>query len=118
MILGYIEDGPNLVTLTMNGSGKGEPQWWLNLQANPESRVQPTDGIPEVVDHAVSGSERARRWDRWRSTDKNLDGYARRRPASTAGVVLEPGNGSAQLGAGHHGLTNPADGEDESPDRT
>jgi hypothetical protein len=49
VILGYIEDGPNLVTLAMNGWGEGEPTWWLNLQAHPQVRVQLTDGTHEVV---------------------------------------------------------------------
>ena len=89
MILGYIEDGPNLVTLAMNGWGQGEPAWWLNLQAHPQARVQLTDGIREVFAHAATGQERARLWDRWRSVDKNLDGYARLR-SQTAVVVLEP----------------------------
>ena len=39
-ILGYIEDGPNLVTLAMNGWGDGEPAWWLNLQAQPDAVVE------------------------------------------------------------------------------
>jgi deazaflavin-dependent oxidoreductase (nitroreductase family) len=90
VILGYIEDGPNLATLAMNGWGDGEPAWWLNLQANPQARVQLTDGIREVVAHAATGQERALLWDRWRSIDKNLDGYARRRSTQTAVVVLEP----------------------------
>jgi F420H(2)-dependent quinone reductase len=90
VILGYIEDGPNLVTLAMNGWGEGEPAWWLNLQAHPEVRVQLTDGTRQVVAHAASGQERARLWDRWRSVDKNLDGEARRRSTETAVVVLEP----------------------------
>src|SRR5262245_6581637 len=29
-MLGYVEDGPNLVTLAMNGWGEAEPAWWLN----------------------------------------------------------------------------------------
>ncbi|MGB2950944.1 MAG: nitroreductase family deazaflavin-dependent oxidoreductase [Rhodococcus sp. (in: high G+C Gram-positive bacteria)] len=49
VILGYIEDGPNLVTLAMNGWGEGEPAWWLNLQAHPQVRVQLADGTREVV---------------------------------------------------------------------
>ena len=28
-ILGYIEDGPNLVTVAMNGWAAPEPAWWL-----------------------------------------------------------------------------------------
>jgi hypothetical protein len=35
VIVGYLEDGPNLVTMAMNGWGVAEPAWWLNLQANP-----------------------------------------------------------------------------------
>ena len=89
MILGYIEDGPNLVTMAMNGWGEGEPAWWLNLQTRQQARVQLTDGTREVVALAATGQERARLWDRWRSMDRNLDGYARRR-SHTAVVVLGP----------------------------
>src|SRR5688572_26071568 len=32
VILGYYVDGPNLVTMAMNGWGDAEPAWWLNLQ--------------------------------------------------------------------------------------
>jgi deazaflavin-dependent oxidoreductase (nitroreductase family) len=39
VILGYFEDGPNLVTMAMNGWASPEPAWWLNLQANPEVTV-------------------------------------------------------------------------------
>jgi hypothetical protein len=35
VILGYYEDGPNLVSMAMNGWGAAEPAWWLNLQAHP-----------------------------------------------------------------------------------
>jgi deazaflavin-dependent oxidoreductase (nitroreductase family) len=90
VILGYFEDGPNLVTLAMNGWGEGEPAWWLNLQAHKQARVQLTDGIREVVAHAATGQEWARLWGRWQSLDKNLDGYARRRSTPTAVVVFEP----------------------------
>jgi len=90
VILGYIEDGPNLVTMAMNGWGEGEPAWWLNLQAHPQARVQLTDGTHEVVANVATGQERARLWELWRSLDKNLDGYARRRSTQTAVVVLEP----------------------------
>jgi F420H(2)-dependent quinone reductase len=93
VILGYLEDGPNLVTLAMNGWGEAEPAWWLNLQAHPQAQVQLADGTRQVVAHAATGDERARLWDRWRTVDKNLDGYARRRPAQTAVVVLEPETG-------------------------
>jgi hypothetical protein len=35
VILGYYEDGDNLVSMAMNGWGAPEPAWWMNLQARP-----------------------------------------------------------------------------------
>ena len=43
-IVGYYEDGPNLVTLAMNGWGEAEPAWWLNLQAQPDTTVELNEG--------------------------------------------------------------------------
>lgn len=90
VILCYLEDGPNLVTLAMNGWGAPEPAWWLNLQAQPRARVQLVDGTREVVARAATGAERDRLWEQCRQRDGKLDVYARRRPTETAVVVLEP----------------------------
>lgn len=46
VIVGYFEDGPDLVTTAMNGWGDGEPAWWLNLQAHPDVTVDLVDGPP------------------------------------------------------------------------
>jgi deazaflavin-dependent oxidoreductase (nitroreductase family) len=90
VILGYFDDGPNLVTMAMNGWGEAEPAWWLNLQAHPEARVDVVDGPRLITGRAASGEERDRLWARWREIDKNLDGYAARRPTETAVVILGP----------------------------
>jgi deazaflavin-dependent oxidoreductase (nitroreductase family) len=90
VILGYFEDGPNLVTLAMNGWADGEPAWWLNLQANPDARVEFADGSPRVRGRAAAGAERSRLWARWREFDTKLDDYAALRSSETAVVVLEP----------------------------
>ena len=78
-MVGYFEDGPNLVTLAMNGWGDGEPAWWLNLQASPDIRADLPDGPRLVRARAAQGEERERLWDRWRQIDKDLDAYAARR---------------------------------------
>ena len=90
MILGYIEDGPNLVTLAMNGWADGEPVWWLNLQAHPGARVDLADGPCVVRARAAEGEERSRLWARWREIDTKLDAYAALRSSETAVVILEP----------------------------
>ena len=76
VMVGYFEDGPNLVTMAMNGWGEGEPAWWLNLQAHPDARVDLADGPRLVTGRAARGEERERLWSRWREIDKNLDAYA------------------------------------------
>ena len=89
VMLGYFNDGPNLAIMAMNGWGEGEPAWWLNLQANPDARVDLADGPRLVTGRAAQGEERERLWARWREIDKNLDAYAARRPTETAVVILE-----------------------------
>ena len=89
-ILGYYEDGPNLVTMAMNGWGAPEPAWWLNLQTHPDASVELRDGPRLIHARAAEGDERTRLWARWAELDKDLDAYAARRPSETAVVVLEP----------------------------
>ena len=94
-ILGYFEDGPNLVTMAMNGWGAEEPAWWLNLQARPDATVELKTGRHAVRGRAAEGAERDRLWARWRDYDTDLDAYATRRPHGTAVVILEPRPGVA-----------------------
>ena len=96
VLIGYIEDGDNLVTMAMNGWGPAEPAWWLNLRAHPDAIVQTRDGVRPVRAHRAEGAERERLWSRWAAVDRNLDEYASRRPAETAVVVLEPRPDSVQ----------------------
>ncbi len=91
VILGYVEDGPNLVVLAMNGWGEGHPAWWLNLEAQPDAVVRLTGEEPRPV-HAiqVEGPERDRLWQRWAEVEPKLDGYAGRRSTETPVIVFEP----------------------------
>jgi len=99
-ILGYVEDGENLVTLAMNGWGEGEPAWWLNLQAHPRAGVELHGDSRQVTARAATGAERERLWARWRETDEKLDAFAARRPSETAVVVLEPVTATAGAAGG------------------
>jgi deazaflavin-dependent oxidoreductase (nitroreductase family) len=90
VILGYYEDGPNLVTMAMNGWADAEPAWWLNLQAHPDATAQLKHGTRAVRGRAAEGAERERLWARWREMGDDPNGYAWRRSRETAVVVLEP----------------------------
>jgi deazaflavin-dependent oxidoreductase (nitroreductase family) len=102
-ILGYFEDGPDLVTMAMNGWADPEPAWWLNLQAHPDVTVDLPGGPRAVHAHAASPDERPRLWARWAEYDKDLDAFAARRSRETAVVILSPRRGRDDLsGSGKH----------------
>ncbi len=90
VILGYYEDGENLVTMAMNGWYDGEPAWWLNLQANPVATAEVKGRRLAVRASAAIGAEHDRLWARWSEIDEDLDAYAALRSTETPVVVLEP----------------------------
>jgi deazaflavin-dependent oxidoreductase (nitroreductase family) len=91
-IVGYIEDGANLVTPAMNGWADPEPAWWLNLQSHPDATVELPDGKRAVTARAATGEERARLWSRLVDLGSSAytDANAGLRSRETAVVVLEP----------------------------
>jgi deazaflavin-dependent oxidoreductase (nitroreductase family) len=92
-IVGYFQDGHDLVTMAMNGWADAEPAWWLNLQSLPEASVDLGDGPRPVRARAASGAERERLWPRFADFPgwgDDLDGFAARRSGETSVVVLEP----------------------------
>jgi deazaflavin-dependent oxidoreductase (nitroreductase family) len=91
-ILGYLEDGPNLITPAMNGWADPEPAWWLNLQAHPDAAVELPEGSRQVTARAAVGEERARLWARLVGLGSSAytDANAALRPRETAVVILQP----------------------------
>jgi deazaflavin-dependent oxidoreductase (nitroreductase family) len=91
VIVGYLEDGPNLAVLAMNGWDEGHPAWWLNLQAHPDAVFRLSHQAPRPVRaRAAAGEERERLWGRFASVDPGLDALAARRATRTDVVVFEP----------------------------
>ena len=91
VIVGYLEDGPNLIAIAMNGWDEGHPSWWLNLEAHPDAVFRLSDEQPRPV-HArqASGHEAERLWQRWVTVDPRIESYAAGRATGTPVVVLEP----------------------------
>ncbi len=90
VIIAYLEDGPNLVTMAMNGWAEPEPAWWLNLQAHPNADVVLPGGRRSVTARAATDAERPRVWAMWRQVDPRVDDYVALRSTETALVILEP----------------------------
>ncbi len=91
VIVGYIEDGPNLVVLAMNGWDEGHPV--LVAQPRGAPRCHRSFGAPAGPPRprvCGRGDEHDRLWQRWAEVDEGLDGYAGLRSIETPVVVLEP----------------------------
>jgi deazaflavin-dependent oxidoreductase (nitroreductase family) len=93
VIVGYLEDGPNVFVLAMNGWDEGHPAWWLNLEAHPDAVVQlPRQKPRPARAHLAVGSERDRLWQRWLDLEPDTSAYAGRRAVDTPVVVFELGD--------------------------
>jgi hypothetical protein len=91
VIIGYLEDGPDLILLAMDSWDEGRPSWWLNLAAHPGSVVRLTDQLPSPdARRPAAGRERDRLWRRWVAVDPRLAGYRSRRSTETPVIILEP----------------------------
>lgn len=96
VILGYLEDGDDLVLLAMNGWDEGDPAWWLNLRRHPIAEVRTARREPRRVRaSAATDAERDRLWQRWVAVDPGLAVLAGHRATDTPVVVLTPLNPAA-----------------------
>ena len=96
VIIGYLEDGPNLVAIAMNGWDEGHPAWWRNLEAHPDAVIRLAHQRQRPVRARPSaGEERDRLWQRSVAADPRLDAYAVGRSTETPVSVLEPPNRTA-----------------------
>src|SRR6185295_3068546 len=93
-IVGYLEDGANLVVPAMNGWAEPDPAWWLNLQAKPEATVELPDGrgTRRMVARAANRAERQRLWARFVDLGSSAytDAFEALRGRETPIAILEP----------------------------
>lgn len=66
------------------------PQWYLNLQANPQAEIQVKDRTMAVVARSASASEKPRLWKLVTEVWPNYDVYQSRTSRDIPVVVLSP----------------------------
>jgi deazaflavin-dependent oxidoreductase (nitroreductase family) len=68
----YLVDEDKVVLVASNGGALKHPTWWLNLQANPEARIQ-IKGVRQPVKAEQASPEEKRRL--WPSLTRMYPGY-------------------------------------------
>ncbi|HKY46404.1 MAG TPA: nitroreductase family deazaflavin-dependent oxidoreductase [Acidimicrobiia bacterium] len=69
----YLRDGESLVVVASYGGRPVYPDWYLNLVARPEARIQ-INGRRQAVSARVATSEEREAW--WPRIVKTYEGYA------------------------------------------
>ncbi len=58
----YFEDGGNYVVVGSDGAARRDPQWWKNLQENPQAIIRVGRNKFSVRAAQATGAERDRLW--------------------------------------------------------
>ena len=89
LFYGETGDGGYIIVASKGGA-PAHPQWYLNLQANPEVEVQVGTKKLKARARTVSGAERAKLWDKALQFWPPYADYAKKTEREIPVVVLEP----------------------------
>jgi deazaflavin-dependent oxidoreductase (nitroreductase family) len=82
-------DGDRVVVVASYGGAPEDPQWYRNLVAHPQVRVQVQADKYDAVARTATGDERERLWNLMTEVWPNYDDYAKRTSRVIPVVVLQ-----------------------------
>ena len=86
----YLQDGENLVVVASVGGAPKHPDWYWNLKANPEARVQIKDRTLRVSAEEAKDEEKRRLWRLVVEMYPPYEDYQRRTQREIPVFVLRP----------------------------
>lgn len=86
----YLRDGGDYIIAASNGGFDWEPQWWRNLQVNPEAEIEVGGHRLAVRAAQMTGNERAEAWDRLVAALSAFTGYQAKVHREIAVIRLHP----------------------------
>jgi F420H(2)-dependent quinone reductase len=88
--LAYVEDGDDVVIVASKGGYPRNPDWFHNLQANPDTTIQVGARRRRVRARVATPAERRRLWPEVVRTYGGYAGYQKRTSRQIPLVILEP----------------------------
>jgi F420H(2)-dependent quinone reductase len=85
-----VRDGADIVVAASNGGVDAEPQWWLNLQADPHGEVEVRGERWAVLARRVEEDDRSRLWQALMDRCPTYDDYQAKVSRRIALVRLSP----------------------------
>ena len=100
--LAFVRDGEDYVVAASNGGSDWQPAWWLNLQSEPQAKIQVDRAEVVIIGSAVAESDRAELWQRLSDQLDSYDGYQRKVRRQIDLVRLRPvGHAQRRRSPGH-----------------
>jgi deazaflavin-dependent oxidoreductase (nitroreductase family) len=90
MLTSPVQDGDTMVLVASYGGDDRHPQWFLNLQADPDVTVTQNGVATAMRARVATPEEKAQLWDRITSTYRGYAGYQKRTDRDIPVVLLTP----------------------------
>ena len=90
MLTSPLQEGDKVIIVASKGGDDRNPEWFLNLKANPKVEVKLRGKTTSMTAHVPEGTERAELWQRLTSAHKNYAQYQTKTDREIPVVVLEP----------------------------
>ncbi len=90
MLTAPVVDGDTVVLIASYGGGPKHPQWYLNLQADPNVQITRAGTTTNMVARTASPAERAELWPRITATYKGYAGYQEKTDREIPVVIFDP----------------------------
>lgn len=86
----FARDGDDYLVVASKGGAPSHPSWYVNLQANPEARIQVRADEFAVAARTASAIEKQRLWQIVTGVWPNYDAYQTRTDRDIPVVILTP----------------------------
>ena len=87
--LAYGTDGDRLVVFGSKGGAPNHPDWYHNLRANPQTRVEVGTDTFDVTARTAEGEERERLWSRQKQVMPGFADYEQKTARQIPVIILE-----------------------------
>lgn len=86
----FFTDADHFIIIASNGGAPKHPTWWLNLQSNPQAKVQIGPRVIPITARQADAEESKHLWSIIAEKYKNFVGYQKRTSREIPIVILAP----------------------------
>jgi F420H(2)-dependent quinone reductase len=86
----FFRDKERFIIMASAGGAPKHPVWWLNLQSNPQAKIQIGPRVIPITASLAEGEERERLWSIIAENYKNFVQYQKRTTREIPVIILTP----------------------------